>query len=241
MNKIIGLGIDQGILSCGYAVVEMDIETQDIQVITYDTIHTESSEQMEKRMYLINKKIESLIQENVPQALGGEKLFHNKPMSGGKNFARNKSSSIMETNMVTGILMVLAGKYELFIKTFVPGTVKKQVTGSGTAKKEDVEKAVSIYMNKAHDKKEKITEHDADAVAIAITVVKEYAEYLLNPLAPSKTKKKKKGRRRKVVKSDYFIETRVGEKLQRNKKRIISNEFEIMGTVSQLFIHRHDK
>lgn len=190
MTKITGIGIDQGISSCGYGVVELC--NGEIKVLEYGTITSKSTEPTGVRFLKIFEHIEGLIDEYGIVVMGCEKLFFNPIMKKG----RNKSASMMDTNMVTGILWLLSAMKNVKMKSYVPGTVKKYVAGKGTAKKEEVEKAVKEYMNSAVITKEKNTEHDADAVGIGITTVKELAWELENPPKTKVTKKKRKDKKK---------------------------------------------
>lgn len=187
-KSIIGLGIDQGIANCGYSVVEMRSDGE-ITVLKSGTIETNSSLPLPKRMTLLYSLITDLVETHRPVIIGCEKLFFNpkqKGQSDGKK-GRNKSAAIVYTNMATGLLCLIAGQNQIELQEFVPGTVKKYVAGSGKAQKEDIEEAIK-HLLKGEGK---TLSHETDAIAIAITAVKAYADRLVKPPVEKKKRKKK--------------------------------------------------
>lgn len=199
-KSIIGIGIDQGIANCGYSVVKLR-EDDELEVLTSGTIVTKSTYPLSQRCLILFNEIKSLVEEYGAEIIGCEKLFFN-PRQSDKKGGRNKSASIVYTNMATGLLYLIAGQYQIPIKEFVPGTVKKALTGNGRAEKEEVEEAVIKAV--VHTKE--ITEpnlnplktsHESDAVAIGITTVKYFQN---NKDEVLKEHKHKKPRIKKGVK-----------------------------------------
>lgn len=170
MNKIIACGIDQGLANLGYAFIEYDLDTNHYTKLATGTLKTKSSELLEKRLLNIYEMIKTSNLKYNTNIIACEKLFYNPKQSEG----RNKSASIMATNMVTGIVFLVAGELDLWIKEFVPGTVKKQVAGYGRATKEDLQKAIEDFC-KEHGIEAK-TNHETDAIGIALTAIKSYIE-----------------------------------------------------------------
>jgi crossover junction endodeoxyribonuclease RuvC len=184
VNKsIIGVGIDQGIANCGFSVVELT-PNDDIHVLTSGTIKTSSDEELSSRIQHIYHTINQLAKEYNTSILGCERLFYNSEEKSEENKKRrNKSASIVYTNMVTGILYLIAGENNMIIQEFVPGTVKKYVAGKGNASKEEV--ADNLQKILGIDKKFK-TNHEADAIAIGITAVKYYKELEIKKMKTNK-------------------------------------------------------
>ncbi|MFJ8531384.1 crossover junction endodeoxyribonuclease RuvC [Bacillus sp. NPDC094106] len=184
MNTIIACGIDQGLANLGYAFIEYNINTNEYRKLETGTLTTESSEELEDRLFDIYEMIKTYNLKYNTDIIACEKLFCNpkvntkKKSSGeqakGKKENRNKSASIMTTNMVTGIVFLVAGELGLWIKDFVPGTVKKHVAGYGRATKEDLKKAIKDFCEKHGIKAN--TNHETDAIGIALTAIKLYIE-----------------------------------------------------------------
>ncbi|MDF2879536.1 MAG: ruvC [Clostridiaceae bacterium] len=185
-NSIVGVGIDQGIANCGYAIVELTV-FDEINILSYGTLKTKSSDDLSTRLRLIYDTINNISNEYNVNIYGCERLFFSPKQNG-----RNKSASIINTNMATGVIYLIAGQKNVHIKDFVPGTVKKYVAGNGKATKEQVEEAVQKIIG---DESIIKSEHEADAIAIAVTSVKYYKENK-NEISEreinSKTKKNKK-------------------------------------------------
>lgn len=192
-NKLIALGVDQGYANLGYSIISFDLTTNKYEIKESGTITTCSTLAMNKRLLEIYNFInEILIRHTDVKIAGCERLFHNKPM-GGQNFfqQRNKSASIMKTNMATGVLYLLCAEKDIEINDFPPTTVKKYLTGSGKSEKKEVEKAVNLIANNQGVQLQ--TDHESDSIAICITAINDYIETILyGKQVKSKPKKKKK-------------------------------------------------
>lgn len=151
------LGIDQGIANMGYSILEDD------KLITYGCINTTSKDFLEQRFFIIFSKLKTIIEEYKPEVICCEKLFYTSPKDGN----RNKSASIIYTNMITGVLAALAGEFDIELRMFVPSRVKKAVCDNGKAEKDDmITKIKSLYPVEVDKTK---YEHVCDSIAIAYT------------------------------------------------------------------------
>lgn len=189
-ESIIGIGIDQGIANCGFSVIELTENNEPI-VLKSGIIETPSSITLPERMTLLYSLLAELVTTYQPIIIGCERLFFNPPRKsaqGDGKKGRNKSASIITTNMATGIIHLIAGQKQVLLQDFVPGTVKKYVAGSGRANKEDVIAAVIHLLGR-----EDVKEHEADATAIGITAVRHYRNTKGVVPLKKKRKPKKKG------------------------------------------------
>jgi len=160
------LGIDQGIANMGYSILEDD------KLITYGCINTTSKDFLEERFFIIYSRIKKIIEEYKPEVICCEKLFYTSPKEGN----RNKSASIIYTNMITGVLAALCGEFEIELRMFVPSKVKKAVCDNGKAEKDEmITKIKSLYTVESDKTK---YEHVCDSIAIAFTC---YVENKENP------------------------------------------------------------
>lgn len=174
-KSIIGVGIDQGIANCGYSIVKLH-EDDSLSLLKSGSIVTSSNMPLPDRIALLYRLLIGLVDVYQPSVIGCEKLFFN-PKQKQLNYSRNKSASIVSTNMATGILYLIAGQKQISLYEFVPTTIKKYVTGSGKATKEDVESAMlNIFPHQLNIK----NSHEADAIAIGVTAVKYYKDLLQN-------------------------------------------------------------
>jgi crossover junction endodeoxyribonuclease RuvC len=163
---LISLGIDQGVANCGYAIVQIDND-EEIKVIDSGCIRTNSKDTLGKRLLKLHSFIEKLITKYNPQMIGCERMFFN----GTQKTGRNKSASMMYTNMATAILHIVSTQANIQFFDYPPTTVKKIITGYGRANKEEV-----IEKVKDITKIDIKTEHQADAIAIGITTLIKYKE-----------------------------------------------------------------
>lgn len=219
VEEITAIGIDQGYANMGYCVISLNLKKNHYKILESGTKTTPSEFEMGQRLVSLHSFLKGILNKHPEISLiGCERLFHNKPM-GTANFfqQRNKSASIMKTNMVTGVIYLLSGEFNLKINDFPPTTVKKQVAGSGKANKEDVEKA--IYEIAVKQGIEIGTDHEADAIAIGVTTINEYIETLLN-------KDKVKVKRKKSKKDFIDINSKTHELTILYKKRCVIKKVE---------------
>lgn len=177
-KNIYSLGIDQGYASLGFAVVRYNVHTDKYSVIEFGTVTTKAEDEIQDRLKIIYENIERIVNRNSIDIMSCERLFVNSGRNSKGDKIRNKSSAIVRTNMSTGVIYLLASKYNIGIKDFPPTTVKKQMTGSGKADKEEIIKVVEDLMSKQGLTVK--TNHESDAIAIGITGISSYIEKLLD-------------------------------------------------------------
>lgn len=181
---LISLGIDQGIANIGYAVTGLK---DGVEVLLQSgTFKTTTKHEFPDRMKLIYEFINGLLETYNVKVMGMEKLFFNPAQ--GKT--RNKSADIMRTNMVTGLLFLLASQHHKRIFDYTPGTVKKYVAGHGHADKELVLEHVQGLAERSGVLIK--SEHEADAIAISLTALKQYVEWVKSGMATIVQSKKRK-------------------------------------------------
>lgn len=121
------LGIDPGSNICGFAVVELNASTSHCKIIQYGSIQAEKKESYPVRMGKIGMAIEKLILDYKPQVLAIEEVF----------FAKNVKAAL-HLGQIRGVVLFLAQKYSLEVNEYAAKKVKKAITGSGAASKEQV-------------------------------------------------------------------------------------------------------
>lgn len=168
MKKFVVIGIDQGLASCGYGVLRFKVDKSGVvsfdRVLDFGVIKTTAKKSTPERLVYIRDRIQTLIKDNKAIGIACEKLFFTPPKPGN----RNKSSSIITTNMVSGIIQLLAGENNLIFQEFVPSTVKKTITGNGKATKDDMISTIPKILNIGEGKIK--IEHEADALSIGYTL-----------------------------------------------------------------------
>lgn len=177
-KNIYSIGIDQGYANLGFAVIRYNVHTDKYSVLEFGTIITNSKDEIQNRLNVIYDKMEEVVNKYSIDMMSCERLFVNSGRNANGDKIRNKSSAIVRTNMSTGIIYLLAAKHNILIRDFPPTTVKKQLTGSGKADKEEIIKVVEDLMKKQGLTVK--TNHESDAIAIGITGISSYIEKLLD-------------------------------------------------------------
>lgn len=147
------LGIDPGIGRTGYGVIE--VISNKLSVISFGCIETEAKDEMGQRLVELSDKIEGLIKEHSPDAIGIEDLFFN-----------TNSKTAFVVGQARGVVMLAVAKRKLPLSIYTPLQVKIAVTGYGRAEKRQVAQMVKTLL-----KLDGIPKLDdtTDALAIAIT------------------------------------------------------------------------
>lgn len=152
------LGIDPGTATTGYGLI--DINKNTFSVIEYGLIETDKIHNIQKRLSDIYKKLNIIVKQFKPDAISMEKIF----------FATNAKTAI-SVGQAQGVMMLSAYKNKVELFEYAPGTIKKQISGSGRSDKKMMQKAVrKILGPKIKSKKHQKTHFDnsADALAIAL-------------------------------------------------------------------------
>jgi crossover junction endodeoxyribonuclease RuvC len=145
------LGIDPGLARTGYAI--LTAEKNEVKDIVYGCIVTPQKMSLEKRLRIIDSKLEKIIKKYKPEKVAVEQLF----------WGKNVKTALL-VGQARGVICLAAAKNNLPVIEFTPLQVKQALTGYGQASKNQVQQ-----MLKAIFRLKKIPEPDdaADALAIA--------------------------------------------------------------------------
>ena len=149
---MLALGIDPGTAICGYGVVEM--KGSALKPVFYGSILTDKDWRPEERLLKIHRDISDIIGHFHPDFMSIEKLYFN----------RNVNTAI-PVAQARGVVLLAAAEQNLPVLEFTPMQIKKSVTGTGAAEKNQI-----IFMvQRLLGIREKIEPDDtADALAAAI-------------------------------------------------------------------------
>lgn len=152
------LAIDPGYDRIGVAIME---KKDNKEILLYsECIVTDKKDSLTDRLLMLGKKVEELIAEYEPTALGIETLFFNT----------NQKTAI-GVAQARGIIIFLALKAKCQVYEFGPQEVKIAVTGYGKSDKQAVidmvKRLVANVPVKAHD-------DEYDAIAVGITCLAHY-------------------------------------------------------------------
>jgi crossover junction endodeoxyribonuclease RuvC len=145
------LGIDPGLSTLGYGVVE---DTFPPTAQRAGVIRTDREATTEMRLNELYEGLVELIADAKPDAVAIESVFTN----------RNLQTAI-SVGRASGVVMLAAARHRLAVHEYVPTAVKRGVTGSGTANKKQVQQMVTRLLNLAEVPKPPDV---ADALAIAL-------------------------------------------------------------------------
>ncbi|MCR3956579.1 MAG: crossover junction endodeoxyribonuclease RuvC [Gudongella sp.] len=146
------LGIDPGIATVGYGVVELI--GNKYRVIDYGAILTPSDQLFPNRLRSVYDQLNDIIIRYRPDDLAIEELFYNKNVK-----------TAIKVGHARGVEILAAVNHDLEVYEYTPLQVKQAVVGYGRAEKRQVQEMVKILLNL-----EKIPKPDdvADALAVAI-------------------------------------------------------------------------
>ncbi len=165
------LGIDPGLASCGWAVVEVNNETsngvksenlnisifKNYKLVCYGSIQTSSAEKISFRLKKIFSSLIKIIEKTNPDVVSIETQFYSK-------IAKN----MISTYMSTGVIYLVCELKGLKIFEYSAKTVKSSITGYGSAAKGQLKKMVHLLLNL---EKPIHCEHINDAIAVAICYI----------------------------------------------------------------------
>ncbi len=147
------LGIDPGYALMGWGVIEA--QGTRMRLLDYGCIETKAGERMQDRLRALQKGIRDVVRQYQPDEVAFEELF----------FAHNVTTAFM-VGAARGVAIIAAAEHTENLYEYTPMQIKQAVTGSGSAKKEQVQQMVKLLM-----RMDSIPKPDdaADAIACAIT------------------------------------------------------------------------
>lgn len=149
---VIVLGIDPGLASTGYGVVEA--QGAGVAALDSGVIMTRAEDVLERRLALLYNGLVKLIEEYGFDAVALETLY----------FGQNVRTAFA-VGQARGVCMVAAGERNLPCASYTPQQVKSAVSGYGHASKDQVARMVQSILGMASMP---ISDHASDALAVAI-------------------------------------------------------------------------
>ena len=146
------LGLDPGIATLGYGVIESIGNSN--KVIDFGIIETHSKTSFPRRLVQVNEGIVDLLKKYKPDCVAMEELFFSKNVKTGINVAHARGVALCE------VAKVMDEVYE-----YTPLQIKQAVVGYGRAEKMQVQQMVKVLLNLKEIPK---PDDAADALAVAI-------------------------------------------------------------------------
>ncbi len=146
------LGIDPGIASVGYGIIEKNKKT--LKHIAHGIIKTTPDMDIEERFLSIYNEIKKLIKEFKPEEASMERLF----------FFRNQKT-VIQVSQAQGIIMLAFKQKKIPFIMYTPLNIKNVLTGDGKAKKAEMQKIVQKILKM---ERHPTPDDAADGLAVAI-------------------------------------------------------------------------
>ena len=145
------IGIDPGIRNTGWGVIR--VEGNNLLHLCHGVIKTEDNESDALRLNFIAKSLDEIIKKYKPDIAAIEKIF-----------VSNSGESALKLGMARGVaLNSLVSKRQIIIKELAARYIKKAITGTGAADKDQIKYMIEKLLGKI------VVQSDAaDALAIAI-------------------------------------------------------------------------
>lgn len=119
------LGVDPGVVCAGFSVVS--VEYGRVVLLDYGFVKLSSAAPMPERLSILYDSFSSKIEQFKVTELVFETPFL------GKN-----AQNFLKLGYVRGVLYLLVHRYSLLVHEFSPREVKRAITGSGSAEKEQL-------------------------------------------------------------------------------------------------------
>lgn len=124
------LGVDPGLQRTGYALVERTVRGPVLR--EGGVVRSEKNGSLARRVHEIASGLREVLEEFRPQAMAIEQVF---------SLGRNPKTALLMAHVRGAILAVVAER-EIPIVHFTPRQIKRLLTGSGKASKEQVQRAI---------------------------------------------------------------------------------------------------
>ncbi len=129
------LGIDPGLGTCGYAVLDR-CDSQDT-VVEAGTIQTDESLPIEQRLNQIATDIEAILDKFAPEIVAIEQLY--------SHYAHPRTAILM--GHARGVMLQKCAEANIEVKSFSATRIKKSITGNGRASKEQVQRTIQMLLS----------------------------------------------------------------------------------------------
>jgi crossover junction endodeoxyribonuclease RuvC len=152
------LGLDPGLATLGFGVIEFEPNPKKVQVnpvtlLDFGVISTPANQEIGKRLCTIYDDLHTVIDELQPNLVAIEKFF----------FYRMANTILVA--QARGVVMLVLAQHNLPVVEFTPAQIKQALTGYGNADKYDVQQAVARELELDYIPK---PDDAADALGVAL-------------------------------------------------------------------------
>ncbi|MDP7070571.1 MAG: crossover junction endodeoxyribonuclease RuvC [Phycisphaerales bacterium] len=149
------LGIDPGLRYTGYACIDVRGPGGGASVIEAGVIRVPQRKPLPERLTYLHDALTTLMRDTSPGLVVIESVFVH----------RDRAQTAMQMGHARGVMLLAAAQRGIAIDELSPAEVKRAVTGSGRASKEQVQHAVAALLGLAEVPDQPDT---ADALAVAL-------------------------------------------------------------------------
>ncbi len=149
------LGIDPGLRYTGYGCIEAEGAGAVTRVIEAGVIRVPQRKPLPARLAFLHDALSTLMADTSPTLVVIESVFVH----------RDRAQTAMQMGHARGVMLLAAEQRGIAIDELSPAEVKRAVTGSGRASKEQVQHAVAALLGLATVPDQPDT---ADALAVAL-------------------------------------------------------------------------
>jgi crossover junction endodeoxyribonuclease RuvC len=168
------LGIDPGIATLGFGVIEKD-ERGNCRAVDYGVVKTPKEESLPVRLAMLEKGVGDVIEKYKPDEIAMEELFFTKNITTGIAVAHAR-----------GVAMLCCVKNCGRLFEYTPMQIKQALTGYGRADKQQIQQVVTSLL-----KLKAIPKPDDAADALAIALCHAFASRFANLFAVGNTTRTK--------------------------------------------------
>jgi crossover junction endodeoxyribonuclease RuvC len=129
------LGIDPGLQVCGYACVDIDGAGE--HLVEAGVFRTDEGQPIEERLNRIAGDIETILQNFKPEVVAVEQLY--------SHYEHPRTAILM--GHARGVILQKCAESGIEVKSFSATRIKKSVTGSGRAKKEQIQRTIQTLLH----------------------------------------------------------------------------------------------
>lgn len=145
------IGVDPGIATLGFGLVDGDSEPE---IVAVGAVTTPAGVEMQTRLLDLYREVAATIEEYRPDVMAVEQLF----------FSRNVTNALA-VGQARGVVLLAAAQYDLPVFEYKPSEVKLAVAGHGNADKHQMQTMVQIILQLDAAPR---PDDAADALAVAI-------------------------------------------------------------------------
>ena len=128
------LGIDPGLLVCGYACMEVGQDGE--KLVEAGVIRTPAELALEQRLNRIADDTASLLKSLRPDVVAVEELY--------SHYAHPKTAILM--GHARGVILQKCAEVAIEVRSFSATRIKKSITGNGRASKEQMQRTIQTVL-----------------------------------------------------------------------------------------------